>query len=142
MYLIRRHTTLSLSYIGGMFERDHATALHSINQIKNYLCWDRETKSNVKELERIIKFKATAINSDVDWRNDYYYVDMNNFYSITFDGQPDKAITMSGYTQKEVESLAQILSGVKGVRLHNDTGMYVLEQLNNDKKQNNEGEES
>ena len=82
MYLIRRHTTLSLSYIGDMFNRDHATALHSINQIKNYLCWDKEIKSNVKELERIIKFKATALNSDVDWRNDYYFLDMNDFYSI------------------------------------------------------------
>jgi hypothetical protein len=145
MYLIRNNTNLSLKAIGDIYSRDHATALHSIKQIKNYLCWDKEIKRDIKELEKIIKFKATAIGENADWKKKYYYLDLSSFHSILLNNHPDKSIIMAGFTQREVELFTEILAEVKSIRNHQATGMYVLERLeikNNKENGRKEDEES
>ena len=77
MYLVRKHTNMSLSRIGSFFNKDHATVLHSVKVIDNYMFYHKERKQEVWELNRIIKFKSAAINEDLNWKNEYYYIDLD-----------------------------------------------------------------
>tara|TARA_R110000803_G_scaffold21216_2_gene53666 strand:- start:12432 stop:13019 length:588 start_codon:yes stop_codon:yes gene_type:complete len=128
MYLIRTSTKLSLSSIGQMFGKDHATVLHSIKTIKNYLFYDKQVKIDVREISQIIEFKSLAINEDVDWKKDYYYVDMNSFTSLKFD-KTDQSIIMTGFSDDEIEDFSKMFKHLKNTRKHNNTGMYILERI-------------
>ena len=57
MYLIRKHTNLSLPEIGMQFARDHTTALYSINKIEEAL------KNGDTNLENSIRDITANINS-------------------------------------------------------------------------------
>lgn len=62
MYYTRSLTNLNLSAIGRLFNKDHATVLHSINIVKNRMEFDREFKGQRSELEELIfgvNFKTT-----------------------------------------------------------------------------------
>jgi len=54
MYMIRKHTTRSFAEIGTMFGgRDHTTAIHSINTVKN-LCLDETYKQRLLQIENLL----------------------------------------------------------------------------------------
>jgi len=56
MYLIRKHTQLSLQTIGSRFGgRDHTTVIHSCVSIENYLATDSKVQEEFEILENIIK---------------------------------------------------------------------------------------
>lgn len=57
MYLIRTLTSLTLSEIGGVLERDHATVIHSLNQIESKLKTDGELKLIIKDITSNINTK-------------------------------------------------------------------------------------
>ena len=146
MYLVRKHTNMSLSRIGSFFNKDHATVLHSVKVIDNYMFYHKERKQEVWELNRIIKFKSAAINEDLNWKNEYYYIDLDEFSSLRM-GTTDQAILMKGFTNEEVEEFSKIFKHLKSVRHHNKTGMYILERLNKlndeengEKREKTEGE--
>ena len=50
MYLLNKNTKLSSGKIGSLFNRDHATVLHSITAIRNYIETDRFMRSEIKTL--------------------------------------------------------------------------------------------
>jgi len=52
IYLIRKHTRMSLSQIGTLFGgRDHTTAIHSINTCEDLIQTDHKFKSQILEIE-------------------------------------------------------------------------------------------
>lgn len=51
MYILRKKTSLSLSKIAQVFNRDHTTVIHSINKINGYL--DIKDKETILALETI-----------------------------------------------------------------------------------------
>lgn len=54
IYLIKKNTTMSLAQIGKMFGgRDHTTAIHSINTVKN-LCLDETYKQRLLKIENLL----------------------------------------------------------------------------------------
>ena len=55
MYLIKKHTELSLSQIGVQVgNRNHATVLHSVNTVKDLLDIDKGFRSDMSEIERLL----------------------------------------------------------------------------------------
>lgn len=54
-YFTRKRTELSFSEIGDIINRDHATVIHSVKEIKNLLTYDREFKEIVPEIEAKIE---------------------------------------------------------------------------------------
>ena len=95
------------------------------------------TKKQLQELEHLIQFKAAALNENAKWKDEYYYLDLNDFYSIALKNHPGKSILMSGWSKEEVKDFSKILSEVQSIRLHNNTEMYILERLNKEKNNNN-----
>jgi chromosomal replication initiator protein len=56
MYLLKRHTEMSLQEIGSFLGgRDHSTALHSINKIENLVIEDVKTQQQIEALRRRIE---------------------------------------------------------------------------------------
>ena len=127
MYMIRRHTDLTLKKIAKFYERDHATVLHSIKKIEDYKFYDKHVRREIKDIEYMIKYRASALKENADWRKEYFFVDLNNIYSFTF--SEDKAIILSGYDDQSMEKLKNSFIGLKSVRKHDKTGMYILEKI-------------
>lgn len=54
MWIARKYTKMSYSQIGGLFNKDHATAIHAVTQINNRLSYDKEFIKKVNYIEYII----------------------------------------------------------------------------------------
>jgi hypothetical protein len=135
MYLIRKHTSLSLSDIGVKFgNKDHATVLHGVRKVKGYMDVDRDIKNKVNDIDKIVKFKNKAVAENINLNKDYYYIDLSNFVSMKMLG--DKSIILSGFSDDEVSDFAQSMKAVIELKEHENTGMYILEKrdLNGEEK--------
>ncbi len=55
MYLCRELTDLSLPKIGGQFNRDHTTVLHSVDKVKRILRSDRAVFDRVNQLSQELR---------------------------------------------------------------------------------------
>lgn len=56
MYLAKQHTTESLAVIGHKIGRkDHATVLHANRTIKNLIETDKQIRSDIQDIEKILK---------------------------------------------------------------------------------------
>jgi hypothetical protein len=53
-YIARKHTDISLSYLGAYLNRDHATALHNINSAKNLIETEPKFKNKLLKLEKLV----------------------------------------------------------------------------------------
>lgn len=62
-YFCKIYTNESLSKIGKFINKDHATMIHSINQIKGYYEFDNATQNDVKKLETILKHKVVNMTT-------------------------------------------------------------------------------
>ena len=59
MYFIAKHTTHSLSVIASIFDRDHATVVHSRKTINNLIETDKKMNNLYRKIEdEILLFKA------------------------------------------------------------------------------------
>tara|TARA_R110000803_G_scaffold33964_1_gene74288 strand:- start:263 stop:748 length:486 start_codon:yes stop_codon:yes gene_type:complete len=76
--LLRDNTRMSLATIGKTMNRDHATALHSIRKIEDWLEYDRQLKQDYKTLnsrvQHAIKLNPDLFN-DVESIEDFYEVE-------------------------------------------------------------------
>lgn len=59
MYLIRKYCRYSYDNIGKMFNRDHTTAIHAENRIKNSLYTKQDLYDDIKTLETQIEEPTT-----------------------------------------------------------------------------------
>jgi len=53
MYVLRKHTKLSLHGIGPLFKRDHATVIHAVRNIENLMDVDAAVRKDVAEVIEI-----------------------------------------------------------------------------------------
>lgn len=56
MFLIKKYTKQSLSAIGQIFERDHATVIHAIKTVDNLCETDQSFKQTLEDIERSLKY--------------------------------------------------------------------------------------
>lgn len=134
IYLMCKNSKMTLESIGRFFRKDHATVLYSRNVLEGYLIWDKELKKELDELQNLIELKSRAILENFSLEKDFYYIDMNDFYSIK---NKEKAIILSGYTKEEIENFKKLNNiNIKEVE-HNKTGMYILNKIENEKNENN-----
>ena len=62
-FFAKKYTNLSLSRIGFFIGRkDHATVLHSIKVINNYIQTDKKKRNEIKELDEMINYKFSEIS--------------------------------------------------------------------------------
>jgi hypothetical protein len=135
MYLIKKHTKLSLKKIGEYFGgKDHATVLHSVKTIDNLMEVDRQIKATVKDIDKIVTFKNNTVSENLNLYRDYYYIDLSSFVSMKLLG--DKSIVLSGFTPEEVNDFRENIKGEIELKSHKNTGMYILE-----KREKNDGED-
>lgn len=50
-YLLKKYTSLSLSYIGGKFGQDHTTAINAIKTVKNLMAYNDTFRSSLNLIE-------------------------------------------------------------------------------------------
>lgn len=65
IWLVRRHTSLSLAQIGRAFLRHHTTVLYALRSFRTRLAWDAEAQALIAIVESSIP-PASAGN---DWNN-------------------------------------------------------------------------
>ena len=63
-YFCKEYTNESLTNMGKFIHKDHATMIHSINQIKGYYDIDKVIKNDVDKINTILKHKVVNHTAD------------------------------------------------------------------------------
>lgn len=76
MYFLRKHTKLSLHYIGDMLLKDHAAVVHGHNSIATQIEVNKTYRMEVAEIEKILQekydYRERILTGDVFQENDFY----------------------------------------------------------------------
>jgi hypothetical protein len=134
MYLIKENTNLSLTHIGGLFNgKDHATVLHAKRTVANLMQSDKTIGLDLKKLQKVIKFKSSALKRNINMDKEFYYIDFNHHVSIKV--KDDKGMILTGFSEEEINQITDLIDNIVEKRMHLDTGLYIIEQ----KTQSNDG---
>lgn len=134
MYLIKENTNLSLTHIGGLFNgKDHATVLHAKRTVANLMQSDKTIGLDLKKLQKVIKFKSSALKRNINMDKEFYYIDFNDHVSIKV--KDDKGMILTGFSEQEINQITDLIDNIVEKRMHLDTGLYIIEQ----KTQSNDG---
>jgi hypothetical protein len=134
MYLIKENTNLSLTHIGGLFNgKDHATVLHAKRTVANLMQSDKTIGLDLKKLQKVIKFKSSALKRNINMDKEFYYIDFNHHVSIKV--KDDKGMILTGFSEQEINQITDLIDNIVEKRMHLDTGLYIIEQ----KTQSNDG---
>lgn len=125
---------MSLSTIGRLFNKNHATVLHAIRAINDEMFWNKELCKELEELEQIVVYKSKTLVDSFSIDSNFYYIDLNAFWSVK---SLDKAIIMVGYNEEEAKLVTEKLGIKTPVRNHKNKGLYILEK-NEDEKEHNQ----
>ena len=63
-YFCKEYTNDNLTNMGKFIHKDHATMIHSINQIKGYYDMDKVVKTDVDRINNILKHKVVNFTAD------------------------------------------------------------------------------
>ena len=63
-YFCKEYTNESLAKIGKFINKNHATIIHSINQIKGYYDYDNVIKNDVDKINNVFKHKVVNHTAD------------------------------------------------------------------------------
>jgi len=128
MMLIKKHTNLSLGRIGELIgDKDHATVLHANKTILNLMQINKNIRSEVNEIERLILYKMSVLLNKKTTNNDLYYINFDNYNSVRF--SDEKGIVFTGFSEAEIFRLLLFLnSRPDDLRKHKNTGYYILEK--------------
>lgn len=141
VYFVRKALPkATLKYIGEQIAGyDHATVLHSLKSIDNLLVTDRETRTNIEEIDAKLQSELNNSGLGGEIGNDYYYINMNTCVSIKL--KSGKAILLVGYTPQEVANFVdsnkinQDDDEHKATPIsHANTGLYILQKNKKDEK--------
>jgi hypothetical protein len=128
MYLLKKHSNMSLTVLGGEFGKDHATVLHAVKTINNYLDWDKDLRIEIQELEKIVILKSGAMLKNYSIEKDFYFIDLSIFLSIKTND--NRSLILTGYSEEEAKEIMQKLGISAKIKAHFNKGMYVLEKHN------------
>jgi hypothetical protein len=127
MYLIKENTNLSLTHIGGLFNgKDHATVLHAKRTVANLMQSDKTIGLDLKKLQKVIKFKSSALKRNINMDKEFYYIDFNDHVSIKV--KDDKGMILTGFSEGEINQITDLIDNIVEKRMHLDTGLYIIEQ--------------
>lgn len=127
VYFIKKIlATSTLAYIGKQTNYNHATVLHCLKTIEDLLITDKETKTDIENLENILHFEQSNLVLSKDISDMYYYISLDNCRSIQMG---DKAIVLTGYSDIEAEDFYE-RNGIELVKqkLHENTKLFILEK--------------
>lgn len=135
IYFIKKFVNLSAMNIGAHFDYDHATIIHALKKINNYLEWDKDFQNELNEISCLIEHKKIEIEGKIDLENDYYYISLNNVRSAKLGGQKAVIFT-SGFTAEDLRHIKmidtrtgkEIMSEGFEFRTHKDKKLYILEK--------------
>lgn len=141
MYLLDKHTEYSLTRIGKMFNnKDHATVYHAKKMITGFIQTNRTIKSEVNDIETIVLSKLNLLSKKQTPNPSYYYINFDNYTSIRL--SDNKGILLTGYTKQEImQILFRLEMSSAELRIHENTGHYILEKLSNNSDTNVEHNE-
>lgn len=63
-YFCKKYTNYSLTKIGKFINKDHATIIHSIKQIKGYYDFNNVIKNDVDKIDNVLKHKVVNHTAD------------------------------------------------------------------------------
>lgn len=127
IYLLCKYSSMTLSKIGSKFgNKNHATILHAKKTITDMLETYNDVKTQIEEIENLIKLNYIAIDKSVHLNNDFYYIDFNNHHSIKINNR--KGIILTGFTEYERSKIMDSIAGIIDQREHINTGLYILEK--------------
>ena len=129
IYLINKHTSCTLTFIGMAFKKTHATIIHSKKTVEDNMFWDKDLKREVEELDKVITLKANAIATNYNLEDNFYFVDMNGFVSYKINNKTIILVDFTDDERKEFENK----NDLKDQRNHINKGMYILEKNEKDK---------
>ena len=75
MYYLKNRTKLSLSAIGSMFLKDHATVIHSIKQVNNLSETDKCYRQDLKAIAKRIELRLFDEAPTNEWICKFYDTD-------------------------------------------------------------------
>lgn len=136
MYLLKKHSSMSLSVLGAEFNKDHATVLHAVRTINNYMEWDRDLRKEIQELEKIVLLKSSSMINNFSIEKDFYFIDLNIFLSAKVD--EERSIILTGYSEEQAKEIMDKIGISSKIKTHTNKGMYVLEKLNKDEEDTNQ----
>lgn len=127
MFIISKHTKISLSDIGRMYNKDHATVIHAKRVIEEQMEVSKKTKSEVKSIESKILSKFGIFRKNPKSDEQFYYINFDNYISVRISDK--KGIILTGFSDKDVFDFLTLLK-TKNVETmkHKKTGHYILEQ--------------
>jgi hypothetical protein len=137
MYLMYNNSKASYEKVGHFFGgKDHATVLHAVKTINGYIEVDSKIASQVKELQQVITFKAKALSEQINLEEHYYYIDLEKFKSIRF--KYGRNMVLTGFSETEIELIKKTIGTVIDQREHLETGLYILEERENENEEGND----
>ncbi len=71
LFFLKKYTPKSLVELGNIFNKDHASVLHSIKTIKNLLETDKQVRYTIVDIERLITQDSQSIETEKLYRNIY-----------------------------------------------------------------------
>jgi hypothetical protein len=130
-FLIKRHTLLSSSEIAEMFNlKNHSSIFLLIKKIEDIVCYDKEAKKELKELDEIIKFKGLSKNKRINF-DEFYFINLDNFKSIRENSE--RAVIFIGYSDEEIKELMPNTE----LKTHENTKKFILENNEKTEGENN-----
>lgn len=129
MYLIFKYSTCSLERIGDVFNgKDHATVVHAKRTIGNLMYSDKEIKSQIEELEKVVELNIKAISENIDLKRDFYYINFNDYHSLML--EDGKGVILGGFSPEEITKIKEFFTDIIDSKEHKNTGLYILEKPN------------
>lgn len=126
MYLTKKNTTLSLNFIGKMFgNRDHATIINANNKIQGFVDVDKGVKKEISDIQKIISLKGSSALNGYKLNDVFYFIDLSNFESLRFGEH--KTVLLTGFSDDEISEIKATINGLTESRRHTNTGIYILE---------------
>lgn len=133
MFLIRKHTKLSLVEIGRKFKKDHSTIIHGLQKINDYLHVDRNVHKHIAQLEKALMAENVGMGKKFSIHSEPYYIDLTNCSSVCVGD--DKYIIFTGMTDNERKSYLKKMELKSEVVEHDGTGIYLIQPYGNNKKE-------
>lgn len=127
MYLLSKHTKISLTDIGRLYAKDHATVIHAKKVVSNLMDVTKTFKAEVKSIEKKILTRFNVFSKTPKSNEQFYYINFNNHTSIRF--TDNKGMILTGFKDSDIQKFMDFLRLSKYETMkHKKTGHYILEQ--------------
>ena len=123
----------TLHYIGNQMMYDHATVLHCLKKVNQFLeTKDLETTEDIRKINEMVELKHEAIMFGKEAEKGFYHISLDKCTSLKLpNGQ---AMVFSGMLPNQIAVIREFLEKHYAIplptRKHTKTGLFILERLN------------